>query len=210
MLPRELENYSLSSVSILDNLSYLGSKVRNIEGDIVECGVLNGGSAAAIAHGLPGRKLWLYDSFSGMPNPTSNDPKEAWDDVGLEKLNGDPVVVEEALKIVQANDYLISIGWFENTFKFPKPEKVAYLHIDCDWYESVMLSLQTFYPIVSQGGIIVLDDFGHWEGCRKAFYQWVQVSPEFPFFDEYPLIERFGHSQAYWIKGKKNNRDYIQ
>src|SRR5206468_12484893 len=53
------------------------------------------------------------------------------------------------------------------------PELVSILHIDADWYDSVLLALNTFYDRVAEGGIVVLDDFGHKEGCREAFYDFI-------------------------------------
>lgn len=202
---RELKEYSLSSEEQLNYLSLLSSSVRHLEGDIVECGVLNGGSAAALSFGAPNKRLYLFDSFMGMPEPTKEDTDEAWKDVGVPKLVGSIEKVKSAMSIVNANDFVIVPGWFEHTFSLPSPiRKISILHIDCDWYESVKMCLERFYPLVEWGGIVVLDDFGHWEGCREAFYHWAENN------NTYPLLERFGHSQAHWIKGKKNNRDYIQ
>ena len=77
---------------------------------------------------------------------------------------------------------------------------IAFLHIDADWYDSVQLALETFYDRVSTGGVIILDDFGHWEGCREAFYDFAADR------GIKPLLERFGHTQAYWIKDRTHNR----
>jgi O-methyltransferase len=63
-----------------------------------------------------------------------------------------------------------------------------------------MLVLETFYPLIPDGGVVILDDFGHWEGCRVAFYDFCKK------FDEHPLLERVDYTQAYWIKGKKHSR----
>jgi O-methyltransferase len=68
------------------------------------------------------------------------------------------------------------------------------LHIDADWYDSVFYSLETFYQRVSDGGFIVLDDFGHWEGAREAFYDFCMEH------SIKPLIERTGYTQAFWRK----------
>jgi O-methyltransferase len=65
-----------------------------------------------------------------------------------------------------------------------------------------MLSLNTFYDLVPDGGIIILDDFGHWEGCREAFYDFIAQRKL------KPLLERFGHTQAFWIKERIHNRDF--
>lgn len=209
IVPRELEiinSYSMSGLFVLNKLFNLGRFVvkHNIPGDFVECGVYNGGSAAAIAFSLghSGKKIWLYDSFEGLP-----DIREELDGIFASnyvgKCVGSEEKVKEALKIVSCNEknYIIKKGWFENTFKEQLPDKVALLHIDADWYESVKLSLDTFYERVAEGGVIVLDDFGCWEGCRQAFYDFVEERKI------KPLLERFGFSQAFWIKGRIHNRD---
>jgi hypothetical protein len=61
-------------------------------------------------------------------------------------------------------------GWFEQTIPSATPSlgPIALLHLDCDWYESVKLCLDRLYDRVVDGGFIVVDDYGHWQGCRKA------------------------------------------
>ena len=96
---------------------------------------------------------------------------------------------------------VIRKGLFIQTFKQTLPQRIALLHIDGDWYESVLLTLETFYPLVADGGVIILDDFGFWEGCRRAFYEFCRK------YRVEPLIERVGDTQAYWIKGKQHQRE---
>lgn len=77
---------------------------------------------------------------------------------------------------------------------------MAFLHLDADWYDLVLLVLEAFYPLIVAGGCIDLDDFGYWEGCRQALY-------DFCFkYGGKPLLERTGTSQTYWFKGRGNNR----
>jgi hypothetical protein len=79
---------------------------------------------------------------------------------------------------------------------------VALLYIDCDWYDSVMVSLNTFYDRVPVGGVIALDDFGYWEGARRALGEFIKQRDL-----EMPLLERYGPSIVWWIKGKEHT-DY--
>jgi O-methyltransferase len=187
-------------IKSLINLSlYLNS--RRIEGDFVECGTYKGGTAAILSKYMGADKhLYLYDSFKGMPPTSDKDGAEAAKWVG--GCRGTVEDVREAMKLVSTDDsrYTIVEGWFENTFREILPEKVAFLHCDADWYNSVTLVLDTFYPLISKGGCVVLDDFGYWEGCREAFYDFCVRH------NEKPLLERVGVSQAYWIKHKLNNR----
>jgi O-methyltransferase len=149
----------------------------------------------------PDRRLWIYDSFQGMPLTEDTDGEEAKFWVG--RCSGS---TEEVLKILEATsaqpgEYNICEGWFQETFRQELPDRVALLHCDADWYRSVTLSLETFYPLLSDGGVVILDDFGYWEGCRLAFYDFCEK------FRVRPLLERVGNSQAYWIKGKNHRRD---
>lgn len=186
--------------SLLQLSEYLLEK--KIQGDVVECGVCNGGTAALLGSviGLQSRRLWLYDSFEGMPETTEEDGAEAVEWVG--KCVGSESSVKEVLRKcgVPETQTLIRKGWFENTFTAPLPERVALIHIDADWHSSVTLCLDTFYDRIEPGGVVILDDFGYWEGCREAFYDFcVRRNLK-------PLLERAGAYQAYWIKGKTHNR----
>ncbi len=175
-----------------------------VAGDIVECGCYKGGSAAVLRGAMgKGRKLWIYDSFEGMPVTTERDGDEAHKYVGMCKAEEADVHTIMRLTGATGYEYAIEKGWFCESFKRPLPKQVAILHIDADWYESVSIVLNTFYPLVPEGGCVILDDFGYWEGCREAFYDFCAK------FRERPVLERVGCSQAYWIKGKQHNRSGV-
>ncbi len=180
-------------------LNYIN--MSNIKGDVVECGCYKGGSSAILRASMgQNRRLWIYDSFQGMPETSERDGIEASKYIGACKASVDDVLNILKLTGAKENEYFIIEGWFHETLKKRLPREVGLLHIDADWYESVMIVLETFYPRIAIGGCVILDDFGYWEGCREAFY-------EFCFkHHERPLLERVGTSQAYWIKGRTNNR----
>lgn len=197
---------SLADLPRLENLYKLAADVveRGVTGDFVECGVYNGGSAAAVACALrdTGRDILLYDSFAGLPETRDIDGPDAKAFVG--QCVGDEANVHSAMRLARfpTGRYAIRKGWFEDTFADePLPAAVAMLHIDADWYDSVLLTLETFYDRVPDDGVVVLDDFGHWEGCREAFYDFAAER------GIKPLLERIGRTQAYWIKNRKHNRD---
>jgi|SRR5262245_3837246 len=205
--PQELSrlaDYSMSTPYVLSRQYALAKDTiaRGVAGDFVECGVCNGGSAAAIALAFrgAGRHTWLYDSFEGLPAPKEVDGPDA--PSYERRCVGSEEAVKAALRIanIAEQDCTVRKGWFEQTFQSPLPDRVAFLHVDADWYDSVMLTLRTFYDRVTAGGIVLLDDFGHWEGCREAFYDFAAVR------NIKPLLERFDNSQAFWIKGKRHNR----
>ena len=145
---------------------------RSMPGDIVECGVYNGGSAAIMASLCQksplNRNVWLFDSFEGLPKPTDRDGNEAAAYEGW--CHGDLSKVKEILRKLRISESRVHIvkGWFQDTFLKVEIPEIAILHIDADWYESVKLCLEKFYDSVIPGGYIVLDDYGDWEGCRIA------------------------------------------
>lgn len=176
---------------------------RGVEGHVVECGVGNGGSAAIIASAINkdvNRHLWLYDTFTGLPKPSPLDGNLAQEYVG--KIVGSVDKVKEVLGYVDFPLERVHIkkGLFEETFGGDLPERVAFLHIDADWYESVLIALRRFYPLLQDGGVVIIDDFGHWEGAREAFYDFCSECKI------KPLLERVGYTQAFWRKGRTHNR----
>jgi O-methyltransferase len=199
----QVEPYTFCSTEKLKSLMQIGDYInsKNIQGDIVECGTYKGGSAAVISKYLGrDRHLWLYDSFEGMPETSIKDGEKAKEYVGEGIASEEDVY--EILKLVDTDLKQVSIhkGFFQESFVRKKPKKVALLHCDADWYESVLLVLKTFYHLIPEGGVIVLDDFGYWEGCREAFYDFCQE------YNIKPLVERVSSDQLFWYKGKTTNR----
>jgi hypothetical protein len=141
-----------------------------VEGDIVECGVYMGDTLMTIAQTLPGRRVWAYDSFAGFPAGTPGKD----DDVALGLVGavaGDPTVVRSKVE-PHASELIIREGWFEETLAPYErvPERIAFLSLDCDLYASVKLALEALAPHVVPGGIITLDDWSTFIGCRRGFY----------------------------------------
>ncbi len=175
----------------------------NLPGDIVECGVWNGGSAAVI--GLAGaegpnprsRMLWLFDSFQGLPRPDERDGEEERRAYFKEWNKGDIGKVKEIFRKMGLRLEKVNIvpGWFEDTLATASVGPIALLHIDADWYTSVKIALEAFYDKVVPGGFVVLDDYGYWEGCTQALRD---------FFSEHGIsqmrIERMGGEGGYFQK----------
>lgn len=201
-LLRKVRPYTLLTPEKLRSLKRLARLINDtgIEGDFVECGTYKGGSAGVLSSEIAQRHLWLYDSFRGMPPVQEIDGEGAKEAVGACRADEADVIRILSLLGVLKAQYTIRKGYFDQTFKEPLPERVALLHCDADWYDSVTLVLETFYPRIPKGGCIILDDFGWWEGTRIAFY-------DFCFkYGEKPLLERVGTDQAYWIKEKEHWR----
>lgn len=163
------------------NLYLLAKRIEeeNIPGDVIECGVCNGGTAALLARSATrsrlNRTVWLLDSFEGMPATTPEDGEAAKAHIGKEV--GDIERVKRALARVGAGMSRVRIvpGWFRDTFPSVSASQIALLNIDADWYESVKLCLEAFYDRVATGGFVSFDDYGHWPGCRKAVDEFFQA-----------------------------------
>lgn len=148
-----------------------------LPGALVQCGVFNGGSAAWLWKCAgANRHAWLFDSFQGLPEPTPKDGGHAhasWKRhyaTSPQWNVGEVDKVAQAFGVVGANPALVHIvkGWFKDTLPQVDPGPIAILHIDADWYESVKQALSALYPKVVPGGLVILDDYGHWQGCRLA------------------------------------------
>jgi O-methyltransferase len=136
---------------------------------LVDCGVWNGGSTILLASGAPSRVVWAFDSFEGLPEPTDVDPEYARD------WGGDIVGSQERVRqgfrdYGLRNPLHLVKGWFDETLpaQAENIDKIAVLHIDADWYESVRLVLRAFYPKLSPGGWVAVDDYAWLRGARLA------------------------------------------
>ena len=149
---------------------------QDLPGDIVECGVWNGGSAAMMGvAGKQGRNaklrtMWLFDSFQGLPHPSAEDGQREKKDYfpGWNKGNMDKVKTIFNKFGLELGQVKIIPGWFESTLSKTPIDSIALLHIDADWYDSVKTVLDAFYEKVVPGGFIILDDYGYWKGCTEA------------------------------------------
>ncbi len=166
---------------------------NNIEGDIVECGVWRGGSMMMVANKLVklkslDRNLFLFDTFEGMSEPGEKDI--AWDNVSAkEKLNnaekyiGRNVWCYSTLEEVKNNlnktkypkDKVIYVqGKVEDTLPYDSLRKISLLRLDTDWYESTKHELECLYDKLEIGGILIIDDYGHWDGAKKAVDEFIK------------------------------------
>jgi O-methyltransferase len=158
---------------------------NKIPGDIAECGVWRGGSMMAVAlalmsHDDLSRNLYLYDTFEGMPEPTEHD-KSLSDESAKSLLDRDPIgtgiwcfaSIEDVRTNILATGYpeervhLIK-GKVEETLPSALPARLALLRLDTDWYESTKHELIHLFPLVDPRGVLIIDDYGHWQGARKA------------------------------------------
>lgn len=156
---------------------------EHVPGAIVECGVFKGGSTAVMTMAAsPERKIWMFDSFEGLPEPGALDGEQAVTYAGnrgggalapIDRCVGPLETVEhlffDVLRIDRARVF-IRKGWFQDTLPAARHEigPIAVLRLDGDWYESTKVCLDNLYDLVSPGGYVIIDDYGYWEGARKA------------------------------------------
>ncbi|HLY58954.1 MAG TPA: TylF/MycF/NovP-related O-methyltransferase [Stellaceae bacterium] len=186
--------------ALVDAVRYLSA--AKIPGAVVECGVWRGGSmmAAALALLEAGdlRDLYLFDTFAGMTAPTAEDV----DHVGEAAAGLYAASVADdhnawcyaSLEDVRRN--LLSTGYPEDKCHFVQGDvldtvplaempAIALLRLDTDWYESTRHELTHFYPRLAKSGVLIIDDYGHWQGCRKAVDEYFADHPPFLFRIDY-------------------------
>jgi hypothetical protein len=176
--------------SLCNAVKYLVT--NKIEGDFVECGVWRGGSTMAAIDTLinakeTSREIYLYDTFEGMSEPTEADKVFTGTTANelmttTEKEDPTSVWCYSALEEVQQNVSVLEYperkihyvkGKVENSIPGTMPNKIALLRLDTDWYESTAHELKYLYPLLVPGGVIIIDDYGHWEGARKAVDEYI-------------------------------------
>lgn len=148
-----------------------------VPGDLIETGVWRGGMSIYMrgvlkAHGVTDRKVWLADSFEGLPQV---DPTHYPADSGLdfEKFDVLSVGVEEVRRNFQRYELLddqveFIVGWFKDTLSDAPVSDLAVLRLDGDLYESTIQALEPLYPKLSVGGYCIIDDYGAVAACKAA------------------------------------------
>ena len=172
-------------------VNYLAA--NRVDGAFVECGVAAGGSMmmaalTALAKGNAERDIWLYDTYAGMPEPTQRDVNYRGDDARKQWASSEREGFNEwcfaSLESVRRNlastgypnDRLhFVVGRVEDTIPANMPDQIALLRLDTDWYVSSKHELVHLYPRLCSGGVLIIDDYSYWEGCRQATDEFFQT-----------------------------------
>jgi O-methyltransferase len=170
---------------------------RRVPGDFIEAGVWRGGviilmRALIGAYRIGERKVFAADSFSGIPKNVRaiNDPVDTWSDrwvASLDEVGGNIErfgLLDDRIAFV--------VGYFSDTLKYLADKKFALVRLDSDSYDSVETSLEYLYPLLSKGGIIIVDDW-HLAGCKMAV---LDYRSRHGIKDEIQEYE----GNAYWVK----------
>jgi hypothetical protein len=167
-------------------------EAKQIPGDIVECGVAEGGTAAMMAlassffrDGAP-RKKWFFDSYEGLPEPTPEDYENGRAGHFIRPLPKGSCLgtIEQVEKLLFDNlriprdEITLIKGWFQDTAPIYKNviSQIAVLRLDGDWYESTKIPLDNFFPNVSSGGIVIIDDYATCFGSRRAVDEYMEIN----------------------------------
>jgi hypothetical protein len=186
-LLRSVEEYTMTSperVAALIEATRYVSRAR-LPGAIVECGVWRGGSMMTVALTLlelndTSRNLYMFDTYEGMPPPTEKDKDGAGvpaADLLAVTPQGTGIWCEAGLEEVRSN--LLKTGYPPERLHFIKGKvedtvphaglgSIALLRLDTDWYESTRHELHHLYPQLGVGGVLIIDDYGHWQGSKEA------------------------------------------
>lgn len=197
-----VRNYTMISrerlLAVMDAVEYVVR--RGIAGALVECGVWRGGSVLAMILtlqrlGVADRDVYLYDTFEGMTQPTELDTSpfeqpalRTWEQTAEGEVAWrwafDPTIygLETVRELILGSGYPgerihFVQGRVEETLPSQAPEVVAVARLDTDWYESTKHELDHLYPRMSTGGVLIIDDYGHWEGARRATEEFFDTAP---------------------------------
>ena len=214
---KSVEPYTMTSI---DRIYALKTAIEytinnNIDGAYVECGVWKGGSCMLIAKTLIDnrkidKEIWLYDTFEGMTNPTDEDIEVETNLKGMDLLKNinkttdklnmwayaskDSVIQNMDSTGFPAENIKYVEGKVEDTLSASTPKAIALLRLDTDWYESTKIELETLYPLLVNGGILIIDDYGHFKGAKKA------VDEYFRSINKKPLMHRIDYSGRMIVK----------
>jgi O-methyltransferase len=199
ILWNQVRSRTMTSVYRIDALrrSVEYIEANSIEGDIAECGVWRGGSMMAAGLTLlrlgSSRQLWLYDTFSGMPPPGPDDEDfrgRSAADLMASAPETSLIWARSSLEDVRAGIAEIGypqdlvryvLGPVESTIPQCVPNKIALLRLDTDWFSSTYHELVHLWPLVVPDGILIIDDYGHWAGAKKAVEQYFREIGLYPF-----------------------------
>jgi O-methyltransferase len=212
-----VKDHTLAS---FERLATLWQQVRyldryNIPGGLVECGVWKGGCAGlmALAHmhnrSTPEREIHLFDSFQGLPQPDRNLDGDEAIGIAQGEAEGKDLAIGACVASIEESRHLLidTIGYPRHLIKIHPgwyseviPEaahlvgNIALLRLDCDWYKSTETCLKHLYSKVSDYGVVVIDDYGHFSGCRRAVDDFVQC------LHEPVLLNHIDYTGRFWVK----------
>ncbi len=185
---KEISPYTMVGTLRLQSLFSYAKQIceSGLEGNFVECGVAGGGSSGLLAwvlaqYAKDEKKLFCCDSFSGMPESDEYDTHQGIQAETTHWGAGTCSAPESSVqnlceKLGVAQNIIIVKGFFNETLPVHKEHmgKIAFLHMDGDWYSSTKDILENLYDNLVPGAYVQIDDYSHWEGCRKALHEFAE------------------------------------
>jgi hypothetical protein len=177
----------------------------DVLGDFVECGVFRGASIICIirtlqALGVSDRDIWLFDTFEGMPRPENVDQYylrtedfdggiRTWN--SLRRTDGSGGSNWAYCPIEEVRAFVLATGYPKNRIHFVKgmvedtipsacPDNIGLLRLDTDFFASTRHELTHLYPRLSRRGVLLIDDYGAYQGARKATDEYFNAHPPKP------------------------------
>ena len=208
---KKIQPYTMCKVAnhwaIIQSLKHI--KKNNINGDLVECGVFKGGNLILYKKiieqiGIE-KKIFAYDTFEGMTEPGEHDQDlkdvKALDTFKKYKSAKVPWChssIDEVKKNISKfdinidKDFIFIKGKVEETLKETKnlPEKISLLRLDTDFYDSTKIELDVLFPRLQPGGVLIIDDYGHWKGSKKAVDEYFELKKNFYWFHRIDYASR--------------------
>ena len=210
-LIKQIQPYTMSSApnhwAIIQSLKHI--KKNQIEGELVECGVYKGGNLILFKKIIDqielNKKIFAYDTFEGMPEPGQFDSDFKNVDANKKfenyKKNNAGWCYSD-LNEVKKNIFKFNIeieknfsfikGKVENTLMTEEnlPKKISLLRLDTDFYESTKIELDILFPKLQPGGILIIDDYGHWNVSKKAVDEYFDLKNKFHWFHRIDYASR--------------------
>ncbi len=188
---RSVRDFTMTDSVRIDAVydTVLQLETLGIQGDLVECGVYRGGSSMAMALALNAiqcrdRTIWMFDTYQGMTRPESADVALGSGEPALKTFVATATGENSSTWCAASLDDLRTnmsstgfptervrfvVGPVEETLSFGDiPERIALLRLDTDWYASTRAELQTLFPRMASGGVLIVDDYWSWSGSKKA------------------------------------------
>lgn len=207
------ERIAYSSKETLRFTYDMAVKYKDSPGVFVECGVAAGAQIIAMMYGAPGKLIYAFDSFQGIPLPSNRDDQMP----GIAMLTkveqralpspGKQALISSGATLVSEGDFWHNIdtafgpkkhsvktikGWFEETVPQSDTGPIALLRLDGDLYNSTWVCLQHIFPKVVKGGIVIIDDW-NLPGCQAAcveYFELIGYQPEWKFISDIAFFEK--------------------
>lgn len=179
-------NFTITTIKRQENILNVVENIikKNIQGDLIEIGVYKGGIIMMILYklmqlGITDRKVHLYDTFNGMTEPCEYDIDRYgitadYKNEGIRCYASYDEVYNNIISTgYPIENIIFHIGDIRNINKNDIPEKISLLRLDNDWYELYKFELPIFEPLVQQNGVIIIDDYNYWSGCKNAVDEYI-------------------------------------